>query len=71
MMSGGADAGAQPPVYLVKLEVYRGIHAIAAFLGVHDRTAQRYLRDGKLPAKKDGTGAWVLTNITYLQDLEG
>jgi predicted site-specific integrase-resolvase len=51
------------------MEFYRGIKAIAQFLGVHERTAQAFLYDGKIPGKKDGTGTWVLTNLDYFTSL--
>jgi hypothetical protein len=31
---------------VMKLEVYRGLHDIATFLKIHERTAQRLLKDG-------------------------
>jgi excisionase family DNA binding protein len=55
----------------VHVEFYRGVKAIANFLGVHERTAQAFLHDGKIPAKKDGTGTWVLTNLDYFTSLQG
>jgi hypothetical protein len=54
----------------ISLEFYRGIKAIAEFLKMHPRTVQDHLRDGKLPAKKDQVGRWVLTNLDYYRSLK-
>jgi hypothetical protein len=54
-----------------KLEFYRGIKAIAKFLDLHPATAQKLLKEGKIPAKKDAAGAWVLTNRDYFMSLQG
>ena len=53
----------------VPLIFYIGVKEIAAFLKLHPKTAQKKLQEGKLPAKKDGLGRWVLTNIDYLKSL--
>ena len=60
---------ATPAIIYLHMEFYRGIKAIAQFLGVHERTAQAFLYDGKIPGKKDGTGTWVLTNLDYFTSL--
>ena len=64
------EAPAPPTIIYVRVEFYRGIKAIAKFLGVHERTAQAFLHDGKIPGKKDGTGTWVLTNLDYFTSLQ-
>jgi len=64
------EAQTLPPIIYVRVEFYRGAQAIAQFLGVHERTAQAFLHDGKIPAKKDGTGTWVLTNLDYFTSLQ-
>ncbi|MGQ9688916.1 MAG: helix-turn-helix domain-containing protein [Desulfobaccales bacterium] len=50
-------------------DFFIGIKEIAGFLRVHPRTAQRYLRTGKIPAKRDGTGRWVLLGRDYFKSL--
>ena len=65
------EAPAPPTIIDVQVELYRGVKTIAKFLGVHERTAQAFLHDGKIPAKKDGTGTWVLTNLDYFTSLQG
>ena len=42
-----------------------GIKSIANFLGVHPRTCQRLISDGKLPAEKDGLGRWIMFTLDY------
>ena len=64
------EAQTLPPNIYVRVEFYRGVKAIAQFLGVHERTAQAFLYDGKIPGKKDGTGTWVLTNLDYFTSLQ-
>jgi len=54
----------------VKLEFYRGVKAMAGFLGLHPSTVERRLRDGKIPAKRDPMGTWVLCHLDYYQSLE-
>jgi len=71
-MAQGEGKGADvQPTITVPVEFYRGVKAIAKFLGVHERTAQAFLHDGKIPGKKDGTGTWVLTNLDYFMSLQG
>jgi hypothetical protein len=53
----------------LKVEFYRGIKGIAAFLELHPQTTLRLLKDGKIPAKKDQTGRWVLCNLDYYLSL--
>jgi excisionase family DNA binding protein len=55
----------------VPIEFYRGVQEIADFLGIHERTARRLIQAGKIPAKKDGAGVWVLTNLDYYLSLQG
>jgi predicted site-specific integrase-resolvase len=55
----------------VPIEFYRGVKAIAKFLEMHPETVKKLLREGKIPAKKDETGRWVLTNLDYYQSLQG
>ena len=43
------EAQAPPTIIYVRVEFYRGVKAIAKFLGVHERTAQAFLHDGKIP----------------------
>ena len=64
------EAQAPPTIIYVRVEFYRGVKTIAKFLGVHERTAQAFLHDGKIPAKKDGTGTWVLSNVDYYLSLQ-
>ena len=59
------------PTITVPIEFYRGIKAIAKFLEVHPDTVRKLLREGSIPAKKDDTGRWVLTNLDYYQSLQG
>lgn len=51
------------------LEFFRGLKEIATFLGVHPKTCARYLRQGKIPAKRDGLGKWVLCTWDYYREL--
>lgn len=53
----------------IRLEFYRGIKAIAAFLEVHPDTAYRLIHQGKIPARKDESGRWVLCNLDYYASL--
>jgi hypothetical protein len=55
--------------YPLKVEFYRGIKGIAAFLDLHPQTTLRLLKDGKIPAKKDQSGRWVLCNLDYYLSL--
>lgn len=61
----------QDPTITVKIEFYHGVGQIAAFLRLNEKTCYRKLRDGKIPAKKDEMGRWVLSNIDYYQSLSG
>uniref|UniRef100_A0A7C3Z2I0 DUF3853 family protein n=1 Tax=Desulfobacca acetoxidans TaxID=60893 RepID=A0A7C3Z2I0_9BACT len=54
----------------LKLEFYCGIKEIARFLGMHQDTVSRKIRQGKIPAKKDDLGRWVLSNLDYYQSLK-
>ena len=65
------EGGAVQPIITVPIEFYRGVKAIAKFLEMHPETVKKLLRDGKIPAKKDETGRWVLTNLDYYQSLQG
>lgn len=56
-------------VSMVPLEFYRGIKEIAAFLGIHPKTAYLQIRQGLIPAKKDRAGRWVLCNLDYWRSL--
>jgi predicted site-specific integrase-resolvase len=51
-------------------EFYVGIKEIAKFLKLHWRTCARHLRQGKIPAKKDGLGRWVLVSLDYYRSLK-
>lgn len=53
----------------LKLEFFRGIKGIAAFLNLHPQTTLRLLNAGKIPAKKDQAGRWVLCNLDYYRSL--
>ena len=65
------EGSAVQPIITVPIEFYRGVKAIAKFLEMHPETVKKLLRDGKIPAKKDETGRWVLTNLDYYQSLQG
>ena len=56
-------------VSTVRVEFYRGVKEIAAFLGIHPRTAYLQIRRGLIPAKKDRAGRWVLCNLDYWRSL--
>ncbi len=60
-----------PPTITVPIEFYRGVKAIAKFLDMNERTVKRLLLERRIPAKKDDTGRWVLTNLDYYQSLQG
>jgi len=55
----------------VPIEFYRGIKAIAKFLDMHPDTVKRLIMERRIPAKKDETGRWVMTNLDYYQSLQG
>lgn len=61
----------QQPTITVPIEFYRGVKAIAKFLDMNERTVKRLLMERRIPAKKDDTGRWVLTNLDYYQSLQG
>jgi hypothetical protein len=63
------DAGLQPTI-TVPMEFYRGVKAISRFLQMHPDSVRKLLREGSIPAKKDETGRWVLTNLDYYQSLQ-
>lgn len=65
------ESSAIQPIITVPIEFYRGVKAIAKFLEMHPETVKKLLREGKIPAKKDETGRWVLTNLDYYQSLQG
>jgi hypothetical protein len=69
MVPGGAPD--HQPIVTIPIEFYRGVKAIAAFLDMTERHARRLLNSGKLPAKRDEAGRWVLTNLDYYQSLQG
>ncbi len=53
-----------------KLEFFRGIKSIANYLGLHEQVAQKKLKAGLIPAKKDEMGRWVLCNLDYYLSLK-
>jgi len=55
--------------YSLKVEFFRGIKGIAAFLELHPQTTLRLLKAGRIPAKKDQSGRWVLCNLDYYLSL--
>jgi len=61
-----------PPQINITIPIvfYHGVQEIADFLGYHERTARRLLQEGKIPAKKDEAGRWVLSNLDYLLSLQ-
>jgi hypothetical protein len=66
------DSSPNPsPAITVPIEFYRGVKAIAKFLDMNERTVKRLLMERRIPAKKDDTGRWVLTNLDYYQSLQG
>lgn len=65
-----SSTGPQPTI-TVPIEFYRGVKAIAKFLDMNERTVKRLLLERRIPAKKDDTGRWVLTNLDYYQSLQG
>ena len=66
------DSSPSPqPTITVPIEFYRGVKAIAKFLDMNERTVKRLLLERRIPAKKDDTGRWVLTNLDYYQSLQG
>ncbi len=69
-MAEGNGAGAQPTV-AVRIKFYRGVKTIANFLKLPPDTARKLIREGMIPAKRDKTGRWVLTNLDYYQSLLG
>ena len=69
-MPQGEGSAIQPNI-TVPIEFYRGVKAIASFLEIHPQTVKKLLRECKIPANKDETGRWVLTNLDYYQSLQG
>jgi len=53
----------------ITVEFYHGIKEIAQFLGLHQNSVARLLREGKVPAKRDSRGRWVLCNLDYYASL--
>ena len=71
-MAQGERKGAEAqPTITVPIEFYRGVKAIANFLELHPDTVRKLIREARIPAKKDETGRWVLTNIDYYSSLQG
>jgi hypothetical protein len=64
-----SSPGVQPTI-TVPMEFYRGVKAIARFLEMHPDSVRKLLREGSIPAKRDETGRWVLTNLDYYQSLQ-
>lgn len=65
-------AGETPTTIIIqKIEFWRGVPVIAQVLGMHERTVRKLIAAGKLPVKKDETGAWVMTSLDYYQSLRG
>lgn len=64
-------AAETPSTIVVQIEFWRGVQVIAQVLGMHERTVRKLIAAGKLPAKKDESGAWVLTNVDYYRSLQG
>lgn len=60
-----------PTTIIVQIEFWRGVPTIAQVLGMHERTVRKLIAAGKLPAKQDESGRWVLTNIDYYRSLIG
>lgn len=60
-----------PITIAVQIEFWRGVPVIAQVLGMHERTVRKLITAGKLPVKKDESGAWVLTNVDYYRSLQG
>jgi predicted site-specific integrase-resolvase len=54
----------------VTIKFYRGVKAIANFLKMDPETAKKLIREGKIPAKRDKTGRWVLTSLDYHHSLQ-
>ena len=49
------------------LEFYIGTKEIAKYLDCNLHTVRAWLRAGRIPAKKDTMGRWVLTNWDFLR----
>jgi predicted site-specific integrase-resolvase len=50
-------------------EFFRGHKEIAGFLGVHPKTVARWIRERKIPVKRDGLGTWVLAAWDFYREL--
>jgi excisionase family DNA binding protein len=50
-------------------DLYIGVKEIANFLRLHWRTCYRHLKAGRLPAKRDSLGRWVMLKGDYLRSL--
>jgi predicted site-specific integrase-resolvase len=68
---GEEDGAGAHKTIAVQIKFYRGVKAIANFLEMRPETARKLIREGKIPAKRDKTGRWVLTNLDYYQALQG
>jgi hypothetical protein len=53
-----------------EVRFFIGVKEISQFLGLHPKTTQKKLNAGKIPAKKDGLGRWVLTDLDYYNSLK-
>jgi predicted site-specific integrase-resolvase len=58
------------PIFEIEIKFYRGVKEIAEFLNQGIKTTYKHLSQGKLPAKKDRTGRWVMTNKDYYESLK-
>jgi hypothetical protein len=71
MTQGEGKSAEVQPTITVPIKFYRGVKAIATFLELHPDTVRKLIREERIPAKKDETGRWVLTNLDYYQSLQG
>ncbi len=60
----------EPNIITVRIEFYHGVGQIAAFLRLNEKTCYRKLQAGKIPAKKDEKGQWVLSNRDYYESFQ-
>jgi intein-encoded DNA endonuclease-like protein len=64
---GEGDGAGEDKTVAVPIKFYRGVKAIAKILEMHPETVGKLIREGKIPARRDKTGRWVLTSLNYYQ----
>lgn len=53
------------PIKPLEFKIYRGLKQIARFLDCHPNTVRRLAQKGLIPAYRDESGRWVMSNWDY------